>query len=361
MQDSLSGLEDAVASPCIEGGLLPKGAKALLGVSGGSDSVALLVVLDSIRRERDTGWRLIVGHVSHGTGPWDHQAIKFVESLAQRLDLPFQHDGILAGYQAKQERGESVQMMERRFRHQFLHQMAQQAGANHIVLAHTMDDQAETVLMRAASGHWLSGLAAIPTQRETPEGPIIARPLIGLRRSQLRDYLKLRGEQWLDDPHNEQAQFRRNRVRSIAMPALAEAMGQDPIESLATIGRQVSQLSDWLEEHSTKLLESIGITELTNNRNGSQGAVDSIRFPRNALSELECFIACHVIKQALLVFGVPPREVSLKRVEAILEAATTPGHRRPWDVSADVTGEVSGNWLVLQRSHQMQGVNKQDD
>ena len=172
--------------------LLREHDSVLVAVSGGPDSVALLVALTELERD---GWRIAVGHVNHRLRGRDSERDqRFVERLAARLGCPaYVADGALAG-------GGNLEERARTRRYELLSQIARRERFRRVATAHTLDDQAETVLLRMARGSGLTGLAAMA--RETPlvgemgqtrdassrhaGGPLLlVRPLLDLPKARL--------------------------------------------------------------------------------------------------------------------------------------------------------------------------------
>jgi tRNA(Ile)-lysidine synthase len=184
---------------------LPPG-RALVAVSGGPDSVALL---DLMVRSRDVhGLDLIVAHLDHGIHPAGAQVAVQVEALAASYGLPFEGGSIRLGPAASET-------LARARRYEWLEAVRARVGAGFICTAHHRDDQIETVLMRVLAGSGPAGLSGIaPIQ-----GGII-RPLLPFRRAELADYLREVGrDSWLD-PSNTDPRHLRSWIRTELLPFL---------------------------------------------------------------------------------------------------------------------------------------------
>jgi tRNA(Ile)-lysidine synthase len=195
----------------------------LVAVSGGGDSVALLRLLLLLAPER--GWRLTVGHVDHGLRPDSAEDARFVAELAASLGLPCftRRVDIFLG-------GLSPEEAARLARRQALKTMAAEAGAGAVALAHTADDQAETLLLRVLNGTGPTGLAGM-----RPWSPPWWRPLLTIRRQSLREWLLDRGQPWHDDPSNADLGSARNRLRALVMPLVAELINPRAVEALGRL------------------------------------------------------------------------------------------------------------------------------
>ena len=162
--------------------MLTQGEKVVLGVSGGADSIAMLYALNELI---DYGLEIIVAHLNHGIR--DDEAKRdsdFVKETAKSLGLTFVY-GEVDTIKFKEESALSLEDAARTLRYKFFNQVLNNHYATKIATAHTMDDQAETVLMRLLRGSGSKGLSGIP-----PVSNSIVRPLIDTSRSEVEEYLR---------------------------------------------------------------------------------------------------------------------------------------------------------------------------
>jgi tRNA(Ile)-lysidine synthase len=236
-------------------------------VSGGIDSIALLRLLLEVRA--DLGFVLSVVHFHHRLrGPESDADQEFVATLAREHGLEFFTDSDDVARHAAQERL-SLEAAARELRYGFfrtlfepghgsLHSDPKAAADNSrpllakIATAHTLDDQAETVLMRVIRGSGPAGLAGIHTRLEVENdgGEIcgeIVRPLLPFRRSELEQYLKAIGQSWREDSTNSDLFFTRNRVRHLLMPVLEKEFNPAVAENLAELAEIASGEQDYWE------------------------------------------------------------------------------------------------------------------
>lgn len=196
--------------------LLERGDRVLIGVSGGPDSVALLHLLVGLKD--DLRLRLAVAHVDHQLRPDSQDDAKFVAGLARRCGLP----AAIVRRDVRREseaRGLSLEDRARRVRYAAFQEIATEQAATRLALAHTADDQAETVLMRLLRGAGLTGLAGIPMTRSLGDVTII-RPLLGVWREEVLGYLRRHRLSCRQDPTNQDPRFLRNRIRHELLPLL---------------------------------------------------------------------------------------------------------------------------------------------
>src|SRR5687767_11425226 len=188
------------------------GGRALVAVSGGPDSVALL---DLLARSPDVhGLELVVTHVDHGIHPDSGRVAEEVRKLADAYEL--QLEG------ARLELGSDVgETAARQERYAWLEATRLRVGAQYIVTAHHADDQVETVLMRVLEGSGPAGLAAM-----APVNGCLIRPLLAFRRSQLLQYLEDVGLQAWIDPANADPRHLRSWIRSELLPLMRTRLPQ---------------------------------------------------------------------------------------------------------------------------------------
>ena len=205
----------------------PASGRVILAVSGGADSTALMVLAQRWRRRRVRGPQLVAATVDHGLRPRSQSEAKAVGTLARRLGL--KHE-ILNWRGGKPKTG--VEAAARAARYRLLAELARRLGAEAIATAHTLDDQAETVLMRLAAGSGPAGLAGM-RPRDTRHGIVLLRPFLGLRKAQLMATLARAGIAWVDDPMNADPAFARARLRAAGTVLAREGLTAERVARLA--------------------------------------------------------------------------------------------------------------------------------
>lgn len=200
---------------------LPAGVRRLaIACSGGADSMALMHIA-----HQAACVPLHVISIDHGLRPAARNEVAHVATIAARLNLPFTPVHLNL---APQTTGQ--QAAARAARHQALATAAHAAGCDAVALAHTADDQAETVWMRLASGATLDGFGAMAACAPAPVWPdgaglVWLRPLLDQRRADLRAYLRNRGATWVEDPSNADPRYARVRARR-TLAALPDRVAQ---------------------------------------------------------------------------------------------------------------------------------------
>jgi tRNA(Ile)-lysidine synthase len=224
--------------------LCPPGTRLLIGLSGGSDSVALTLLLRDLAVH--DGFTLAsLAHFNHQVRQTATRDEQFCRDLASRLGLPIVIESAdVTAYAASQRL--SLEDAARRLRYDFLERVAQQSAADRVAVGHTEDDQAETYLIKLIRGAGPTGLGGIYPRR----GRVI-RPLLDVSRSDLRDYLASRGEVWVEDETNADLANPRNRIRHQVLPELdrvARGRTRPAIARAAALAREDGQWLDALSE-----------------------------------------------------------------------------------------------------------------
>lgn len=218
----------------------------VVGLSGGRDSVALLLLLVQ------QGCEVHACHVHHGIrGKAADEDAAFCSRLCQRAGVPFSCERVDVPALAKRS-GQSMETAARLVRRQILAQAARNCGSNVVALAHHADDQAETVLFRLARG-----AAGARGMREVceAEGIIWLRPLLACTRSRLTAWLQERGQDWREDATNAVPDVARNRIRLDVLPALDRALGRHVAPILNRSARLQEETGDALDA-ALRLLEA---------------------------------------------------------------------------------------------------------
>jgi len=225
--------------------LLHPGATALVAVSGGADSVCLLALLQEMReRALLPGIVLRIAHVNYGLrGDESEGDETFVRALGATLGVPVSCERVCLVPAS----GTTLQSRARDARYAWFTRLLQEYGTMSVATGHTADDQAETVLLWLMRGAGMSGLAGIPAKRTMADGTSIIRPLLGVTRQQVLEYLTFRGLSYRSDSSNNQLRYRRNRIRREVVPVL-RAMNPRIVEVLARGADLLSADASWLDE-----------------------------------------------------------------------------------------------------------------
>ena len=326
----MSPLAQCIRQSIARDALFPQGARVLVACSGGGDSVALASLLCEMAP--DAGWSVAgLLHVNHGLrgAPADDDEA-FCRQLARELGVPITVESVDVAARAREERI-SIETAGHRVRYELFERVVKQGTADLVATGHTRDDQAETLLLRLIRGAGPGGLAGI-----RPRVGSVVRPLLDVRRGELREYLRLRGLSHREDPSNRDEDVLRNRVRHRLIPFLAEHFSPAITDVLARGAAIARHDADWIDEAA-----NAAAVEIVHYREGC------LEIDADLLAAEAPAVARHIARSALERAG--DRRVGFDHVERLRRLADAGGTA---PASADFPGcrvERDGSTLRLRR------------
>ena len=238
------------------------GETILAAVSGGADSVCLLVLLCELAGE--CGFSVEAVHVNHGLrGEAADADEAFVRELCEKLAVPLTVVRADVAEMAARERL-SLEEAGRETRYRIFYETAVEQRIKWIATAHHMDDNAETVLYRLARGTGLRGLTGIPPVRELGEGVNVLRPLLSCSREEIRAELLRRDKPWREDRSNKDPRFARNVIRGEVLLVLKAQVNDRAAEHIAQTAESLREVQAYLEAEAEKYCD----THLQRDENG---------------------------------------------------------------------------------------------
>lgn len=274
--------------------------KALVALSGGADSTALLLSMKELLSKGAIAG-LFAAHLHHGIrGESAQRDLEFCKDLCARLEIPFAFERADAPKYAAAN-GKTLEEAARELRYSFLERERARVGADVIVTAHHAGDQAETVLMHLLRGCGTAGLCGM-----RPRTGRIARPMLGVTRQEILAYLAQNGQDFCRDETNDSLDARRNRVRRELLPAL-ETVNPSAIEALCRTAELCAADEALLERLSREAEERIL----------SDGGLD-----RAALAALDGALAGRIVKRRVFALNGDVSEADVRRVLALCGAQT---------------------------------------
>ena len=273
----------------------------VVALSGGADSTAMLLAC----AQRWPGQVRAV-HIHHGLQAAADQFVQHCETLCARWHVPL----VVHHVQAQHASGESPEEAARNARYTGIENALTQhwgGSLRNVLLAQHADDQAETVLLALSRGAGLPGLAAMPGQRT--RGDIhLHRPWLALPGALVRPWLQAQGENWCEDPTNQDTRFTRNRIRAELLPVWAQLFPSFR-QTLARTAQHAAQAQTLLDEVAAQDLVQVGQPPLL-----------------SALQNLSPARQANVLRHWLKGLGVRASHAQLQALMQLVQACTTRGH-----------------------------------
>src|SRR4029079_4702511 len=247
------------------------GETVVVAVSGGADSTALLLALEELKTANKLSVTICVAHLDHRLRKSSGKDAKWVENLAKRLGF---RSVIGRSKVAEEARAASdnLEQAAREARYAFLERTAKRVSANYVLTAHTMDDQAETVLlrlMRGSAGFGLGGMDAVRPIAKNSNINLV-RPLLWARRLETENYCRIRKTEFLSDEMNDDQNFARVKVRKQLLP-LMQSFNNRIAEALSRTARQLREDGAVLSDDSDALLRRAAVS---NNEESNEESVE---------------------------------------------------------------------------------------
>jgi tRNA(Ile)-lysidine synthase len=297
------------ASLTLDTALLRAGLRLGVALSGGADSVALARALAA--RSQELGLVLHAAHLHHGLrGDEADGDLTFCRELAAKLGLPFHEARVDVAAEARADRksGKSAETIEeaaRRLRYSWFRTLMSEIPLDAIATAHTLDDQAETVLAKFLRGAWTEGLSGIAPVLEFPEGRVV-RPLLAVTRAEIEAYLRGLGQDWREDSTNRHLTFTRNRIRHELLPLL-EGWNPRLREHMAQMAATARDEEVWWQQELARLAPQMllpGRPARGGGRAAGGGLTSGLALEVNRLAALGPALQRRLLRHAAEQFGV---------------------------------------------------------
>jgi tRNA(Ile)-lysidine synthase len=315
------------------GGAPGAGGCLVVGLSGGADSVALLDALASLAPPRRP--RLVAAHLDHGLRSGSAGDARFCQRLCAELGIPLRLGRADVASRARRD-GEGLEAAARLERYRLLRRVAREEGAAAIAVAHTRDDQAETLLLHLLRGAGGSGLGGM-----RPRSGDLLRPLLEVSREQVLEYLRSRGLPWREDPTNDDPAFTRNRVRHELLPWLETRFNPRLREALAGTARLLADEDDHLEAEAATLLEPATACD------------GGWALSRDGLRNASPAIARRALRQLASRTGAPAlRRVQVERLLGLAREPRASGRRLPLPGGREAQVRFGSLWMGPHRKQQ---------
>lgn len=230
--------------------LIKKGDRLVLGVSGGPDSVALLMIMADFQKKENLN--LIVAHVNYGLRGQDSERDeKLVRELSQKLGLKV----LVKKYYAKKKAGNPEELM-RDFRYSFFEEIRKKYRFDKVVVAHTLDDRVETFLMNLIRGSGIRGLISLKEKRDR-----IIRPLLEVKKSEIVTWLKKKNIKFRIDKSNQDNSFYRNSIRNELIPLLEKKYNPSVKNKIFNLAQQLEEITNLVENKLKYVYNNVVIVQ----------------------------------------------------------------------------------------------------
>ncbi len=306
-------------------------APAVVAVSGGADSTALLLALVAVA-PADARRRLVVAHAEHDLREAAAADRAFVAALAERLGLPY-FTRRLAVRNGADPRGEGIEGLARRLRYAFFEDVARETGARHVIVAHTADDQAETILHRILRGTGLAGLAGMSPARECCDGVALLRPLLAVPREDVRAFLAMEAEPWREDESNADTRYARNFLRHEILTRCAAGPYPAASAALVRLGMQAEVVAAAIRSAAEHLLDA----------HASRHPDGTVVLRTDALATLHPHLVAEVFVALWRLERWPQRDMTARHYERLAELAVHAGRMPPVECPGRIRAAASGD------------------
>jgi tRNA(Ile)-lysidine synthase len=312
--------------------LFRPGETILAALSGGADSLCLVLVLQEL------GYPLRIAHFDHRLRPDSGRDAEFVRRAADRLGIPVRvGQGDVAGFAAGKKL--TIEEAARKLRYDFLRRTAEELSIASIATGHTLDDQAETVLLHVIRGSGVNGLAGIRPASPGPtcrSGPIrVVRPLLGLNHSQTQEYCRRSGWTALEDSSNADPAFARNRIRSRLLPEL-ETFNPGVRAGLARLADIAGSQADFIAGAADEIWERT-----------AQSDPRLVRIPQATFLSVHVALRRELVRRVVRHLRGELEDLAGRHVDQVTDFADSPPRSGRMDWALGITVSLERGWIVF--------------
>lgn len=284
--------------------MVSSGDLLLAGVSGGADSVCLLLLLKELQKSYD--FQLEAVHVEHGIrGEESRQDAAFVNHLCQKHGILCHTVSVdVPAFSA--EMGMGLEEAARKLRYDVFSKMGKERNAK-IVLAHHMEDNAETILFQMARGSSLTGICGMQPIRKDEYGVIYIRPLLWMHREEIEEYLNKIGQKYCIDSTNKDIDYSRNYLRNVILPEM-EKINLQAVSHINRVASQLSDVKEYIEAETRKhWTELVKVSD-----SGVKIEIDKLSMLHNVMQK-------EIIYKAICEVAGAKKDISEVHVAEVLE------------------------------------------
>lgn len=237
--------------------LIKSGDNIVLGISGGPDSICMLYILNSLKK--DLNFNIYVAHINHMLRENAKLDEEYVKNTCEKLNITVYIKHIkIKEIAEKEKRG--IEETGRKVRYKFFEEILRKTNSNKIATAHNLNDSIETIILNIIRGTGISGLAGIEPIRENK----FIRPLIECERKEIEEYCKLNKLEPRIDESNYENKYNRNKIRNICIPYLQKELNSNVIKNISRLSEIANEEQKYIEKNVEKSFNKICIENTEN-------------------------------------------------------------------------------------------------
>jgi len=314
-----------------------------VAISGGCDSMALLRALLQIKAEIGGEGKIFALHVNHQLrGADSEQDAQWCQQQCDSLGVPLTILRGTAADRAEQD-GDGIEAAARTERYELITTATEQAGARYLAIAHTQNDQVETIMFRLLRGSGLRGIAGIPRSRPLTPSVTLVRPLLDCTRDDLESYLASLTQSYRSDESNTERRFARNRVRHDLLPKLREDFNQNVDGALLRLATQADEVQCYLEVQAQVLLDRCDLQLSLPTANPWELSLDLV-----PLRSSPSVIACEALRLAWRLGELPEQSMTYGKWQQLTQLAEPQSGSLILNLPGAMRASVSSGRLTLQ-------------
>lgn len=323
-------------------------ANVVLGVSSGPDSVAMLHAMLALKAEAGGRGSLFVAHLNHALrGEAADADQEWLAALCRHWQVPLE-SGRVDPSTLTGSGGGGLEAAARSVRYQFLRDTAERLGARFVAVAHTGDDQVETVLHRIVRGTGLHGLAGMAVARPLSPGVTLIRPMLSVSRAEVLAYLRDMGQTWREDESNVDRQWTRNRLRHELLPLLRAEYNPGVDGALLRLAAHARDVQQLVRASAAELIERYVAIEWLPGGDAA-GRASRVRIDSRQLAKVPPVLISEVCRAAWLQAGWPQQAMGLphwQQVAELIQGLRTVPANLPGGFCAR---PADGHWVVIEQ------------
>jgi tRNA(Ile)-lysidine synthase len=305
-----------------------------VAVSGGPDSVVMLDFL--VQMAGEVGFELAVIHFNHHLrGAESDEDERFVRELARRYGVPFFRGEARVAEEARKRR-RNLEATARDFRYRFFLALIHQGKLDKVATAHTLDDQAETVLLHILRGTGTGGLGGIHRSLQNK----VIRPFLALTRAEIEEEVENRDLRFRVDSTNLDTRFRRNKVRRELLPILEKEYNPEIKRLLSELATRARADEDFLDQQARERAGAWRLRE-----NGAE------KISRAALRHMPPALARRVLRQMLAEVAGSRAGLTYRHIDAVFRFALESQSGKGLQLPRGLTARIEFDWLIVSREH----------